>query len=105
MRRGRFRKIEAEAQGIVARRLFKGPVSTRPWVRKLSGEDREALWRLGKDHPESRTLGTLAMYWADGERSLLEVSGLVELEAGRTDLEFLVKYFRLLGKMGLVKLA
>jgi hypothetical protein len=45
------------------------------------------------------------MYWADGERSLLEVSGLVELEAGRTDLEFLVKYFRLLGKMGLVKLA
>ena len=105
VRRGRLRKIEVEAQGIVPRRLFKGPVSTRPWVRKLSGEDREALWRLGKDHPESRTLGTLAMYWADGERSLVEVSGLVELEAGRTDLEFLVKYFRLLGKMGLVKLA
>jgi hypothetical protein len=105
VRRGRLRKIEAEAQGIVPKRLFKGPVSTRPWVRKLSGEDREALWRLGKDHPESRTLGTLAVYWADGGRSLLEVSGLVELEAGRTDLEFLVKYFRLLGKMGLVELA
>jgi hypothetical protein len=105
VRQGRLRKIEAEAQDIVPRRLFKGPFSTRPWVRKLSGEDREALWRLGKDHPESRTLGTLAMYRADGERSLVEVSGLVELEAGRTDLEFLVKYFRLLGKMGLVELA
>ncbi len=45
------------------------------------------------------------MYWADGERSLVEVSGLVEHEAGRTDLEFLMKYFRLLGKMGLVELA
>ena len=105
VRRGRLRKVEAEAQGIVPRRLFKGPVSTRPWVRKLSREEKDAFWRLGKDHPESRILGTLAMYWADGERSLVEVSELVELEAGRTDLEFLVKYFKLLGKMGLIELA
>ncbi|KKK66073.1 hypothetical protein LCGC14_2967770, partial [marine sediment metagenome] len=58
VRRGRLRKIEAEAQGIIPKRLFNGPVSTRPWVRKLSGEDREALWRLGKEHSKSRTLGT-----------------------------------------------
>jgi len=103
-RRGRLKKIEAEAKEMVPKRLFRGPPSTRPWVRKLSVEDREALWRLGKDHPEGRSLGTLAMYWADGERSLLEVSGLVELEAGKTDLEFLVKQFKLLEKMGLVEL-
>jgi hypothetical protein len=102
VRRGRWRKLEVEASGMVVRRLFRGPVSVRSWVRGLSGEDREAWWRLGRDHRESRLLGTLALYWCDGVRSLLEVSGLVELEAGRTDLGYLVEYFRLLGRMGLV---
>ncbi len=72
-------------------------------MRRLFGEDREAWWRLGKAHPDSGILGTLAMYWTDGARSLLEVSRLVELEAGRTDLEYLVEYYRLLRAMGLVE--
>jgi hypothetical protein len=93
-----------EASGIVVRRLFRGPVSVRPWVRRLSEEDREAWWRLGRDHRESRLLGTLALYWCDGVRSLLEVSELVELEAGRTDLGYLVEHFRLLERMELVGL-
>jgi len=105
IRGGRLRKLEREAAGIVPRRVYRGPVSVRPWLRKLSREDRDAWWRLGKEHKESRTLGTLAMYWVDGERSLLEVSRLVELEAGRTDLKYLVGYFRLLRKMGLVEFA
>jgi len=102
-RKGRLRKLEKEAAGIVPCRLYRGPVSLRPWVRKLPPEDRDAYWRLGKEHEESRVLGTLALYWADGERSLLEVAGLVELEAGRGDLEYLVGYFGFLRKMGLVE--
>jgi len=105
VRRGRLKKLEREARDIVPRRLFRGPVSVRPWVRRLSREDRDAWWRLGKDHRESRLLGTLAIYWADGERSLLEISRLVDLEAGRTDLAYLVGYFRMLRKMGLVEFA
>lgn len=105
VRKGRLKKLERKASGIVPRRLFRGPVSVRPWVRKLSREDRDAWWRLGKEHREDQILGTLAMYWADGERSLLEVSRLVELEAGRTDLEYLVSYFGLLRRMGLVDFA
>jgi hypothetical protein len=101
--RRRLRKLEREAAGVVPRRLFRGPVSLRPWVRGLSREDREAWWALGRDHPESRHLGTLAMYWTDGVRSLLDVSGLVELEAGGTDLAYLVEYYRLLRAMGLVE--
>ena len=103
VRKKRLRKLEKEAAGIVPKRLFKGPVSTRAWVRKLSTEDRDALWRLGKDHVEGRSLGTLAMFWTDGGRSLLEISGLVELERGKTDLEYLVAYYGFLGKMGLVE--
>jgi aminopeptidase YwaD len=103
-RRRRANKLEREAADITPKRLFRGPVSTRPWLRRLSAEDREAYWRLGREHRDSDILGTLAMYWTDGRRSLLEVSRLVELEAGRTDLEYLVEYYRLLGAMGLVGL-
>ncbi len=103
-RKRRLSKLERDAEGMVPRRIYRGPVSVRPWLRRLSPGDREAFWRLGKEHEEAGVLGTLAMYWADGGRSLLEVSGLVELEAGRTDLEYLVGYFGLLGKMGLVEL-
>jgi len=102
-RKKRLRKLEKEAAGIVPRRLYRGPVSLRPWVRKLPPEERDALWKLGKEHRESRVLGTLAMYWADGERSLLEIAELVELETGRSDLEYLVRYFGFLRKMGLLE--
>ena len=103
VRRGRLRKLERRARGIVPHRLYRGPVSLRPWVGRLLREDREAWWRLGKEHRKSRVLGTLATFWADGERNLLEISELVELEAGRTDLEYIVGYFDLMRKMGLVE--
>jgi aminopeptidase YwaD len=105
IRKGRLMKLEKEAAGIVPHRVFKGPVSIRPWMRKLSSEDRESMWRLGKEHEEIGILGTLAMYWADGERSLLDISDLVELEAGRTDLKYIVSFFGFLRKMGLVEYA
>ena len=104
--RRRLRKLEREAAGIVPRRLFRGPVSTRPWARRLSGEDREGLWRFGRRFKDvNRVLGTLAVYWADGERSLLEISRLVELETGSTNLEYLVGHFGWLRRMGLVEYA
>jgi len=103
-RKKRRTKLETEAMAVVPRRLYRGPVSTRGWERRLSDGDREALWRLGKDHPKSRGVGTLALYWTDGERSLYEISELVRLERGETDLEYLVEWYRLLEAMGLVEL-
>jgi hypothetical protein len=79
-------------------------VSPREWVRVLNPEDREAFYQFGKSHISSRGLETLAEYWSDGERNLLEVARLVELESGRRDLEYLVGYFRHLEKMGLLVL-
>ncbi|KON31208.1 hypothetical protein AC482_01510 [miscellaneous Crenarchaeota group-15 archaeon DG-45] len=108
VRRRRLKRLEREAAGVIPRRLHRGPVSIgsythRPWVSGLPPEDRDALWKLGKEHRESGALGTPAQYWADGVRSLLEIADLVELETGRRDLEYLVGYFGLLRKMGLVE--
>ncbi len=102
-RKKRRTKLETESMAVVPRRLYRGPVSTRGWERKLSEKDREALWRLGKAHPKGRGVGTSALYWTDGERSLHEVSELVRLERGETDLEYLVEWIRLLEGMGLVE--
>ncbi|HUV34937.1 MAG TPA: DUF4910 domain-containing protein, partial [Candidatus Desulfaltia sp.] len=76
-RKKRRTKLETEAMGIVPRRLYRGPVSTRYWDRKLSHLERENLRKLEKDHPKGRGVGTLAMYWTDGVRSLHEISELV----------------------------
>jgi len=103
-RKKRLTKVEREACGIVPIRKYKGPVSTRQWIRKLSPEDREAFYRFGKEHKEASGMETLAVYWADGKRNLLEVARLVELESGRSDLPYLVGYFSYLDKMGLVSL-
>ena len=50
--------------------------------------------------PGARTLATLALYWIDGRRSLLDVAEQVEMEAGLRDVEFLVRYADLLAQGG-----
>jgi aminopeptidase-like protein len=101
-RRKRLTKLEKEAEALVPVRKYRGPVSTRQWVRVLSPEDREAFYQFGKAHKGAQGMETLAEYWSDGERNLLEVARLVELESGRCDLGYLVGYFRFLEKMGLL---
>ncbi|MCW4050888.1 MAG: M28 family metallopeptidase [Candidatus Bathyarchaeota archaeon] len=103
-RKPRKKKLEQQADGIVPVRLYRGPWSTRYWEGKLSLVERDALRKLGKDHPGGRSAATLAMYWTDGKRSLYEVSEKVRLERGSTDLEFLMEYYGFLEKMGLVRL-
>ncbi len=90
-------KDEPKGADLVPVRLYRGPLSTRPWMRSLSPEDQEALRQLNKKH--SITHGgpsTQALYWTDGSRSISEISKLVELETGSTNLPYLVEYYGLL---------
>jgi hypothetical protein len=97
-------KTESEAAGLVPARQVRGPIALRDDLRRLSPEDREAWRRLVDDRPsgQSHTLTALALYWADGQRSVLEIASLVELEAGVRDVELLLFYFRMLEKLGYV---
>jgi hypothetical protein len=70
----------------------------------MKEEDREGFRKLGKDYENCRTFGTLALYWTDGNRNLKEINELVELETGKSNLEYLMKYFRYLEKMNLIKI-
>lgn len=102
--KSRKKKIEKQAEAIVPKRKHRGPPSLRPWVRNLSPEDRYKWRTLKEEHEEDRIITTLANYWADGERNLLEISELVEYESGKKDIEYLMDYYKWLEKMGLVEL-
>jgi hypothetical protein len=103
-RRKRLTKLEKEASKIIPTRKYRGPVSTRHWMSKLSPADQESFYQFGRTYKEAAGIETLAVYWSNGERSLLEVSRLVELESGKCNLAYLIGYFRFLEKMGLVGL-
>ena len=93
---------EEEAAAMVVQRRYPGPLRTPPHERKLNSEDQEALWRLQKEHREFYRALTLALYWCDGKRTLLEVADLVEQECGQRDVKALKEHFQLLEKMELV---
>ena len=69
--------------------MYRGSISSRSWVKRLSAEDREGLRRLGLEHPAGRPVGSVALFLTDGVRGLAEISEFVDLERGSTDLELM----------------
>lgn len=98
-------QAEQEAAAIVPRRRYRGPLSVRSHLHKLTPEEREQLRQLARRGHQVgwSVVPTLAIYWADGKRTLLEIADRVEQEAGQRDVAMLLQYFRLLSKMGLVE--
>jgi aminopeptidase YwaD len=93
-----------QAAKLVPIRQVRGPIPLESHLGRLSDADREG-WRTCTKARKGRayhTLTALALYWADGNRSLLEIAGLLELETGEQDVELLLTYFGLLEKMGFV---
>jgi len=98
--------LEQEAADLVPVRRVRGPVPLSDHLWKLDPADRDvcqAMLAARKDM-SAHTTTTQALYWADGKRSALEISDLVELESGIRDVELVVGYFRLLAKLGFVAL-
>ena len=95
--------LEEEAQHVVPKRVYPGPVSIRPWLRRLSATERDEWYAFSKKYEKvGRVQVTLALYWTDGKRNLLEISELVELEAGSANLEYLNEYYEWLKKLELI---
>jgi aminopeptidase YwaD len=94
---------EREAAGLAPRRQVRGPVPLGMELSDLDAADQDAWRRLTEERKGvEHTLTTLALDWADGRRSVLDIVGLVEMEAGVRDVELLLAFFRLLEKAGRV---
>jgi len=96
---------EQEAAKVIPVRLVRGPIPLGQLLYRLDEESREQ-WRLllkSRKDGAFYTLSALALYWADGERSVLEIADLIELEAGKRDVELLLAYMRLVEQLGFIE--
>lgn len=94
---------DTAAQAIIPVRRQPGPIELASYMAALSPAERDAWYSLTRLHratPEA--ILVLALYWADGTRTLYDIARLVELETGVRDMEYLVRYMQLLQRFGLV---
>jgi aminopeptidase YwaD len=95
---------EEDARRVPVRR-YRGPVSLRPHLRRLPPEQREAARTMLRRHAAFTDLpADVALYWADGKRTLADILDLTELETQARDPEGLVAYFKLLERLELIEL-
>ncbi len=98
-------KREERAAQLVPQRVYRGPISLASYLLELSDDEREGWHRLTKEKRDLLfNLLPAALYWSDGKRNLLEIADLLELEFQKRDMELLVRYFELLGKLKLIEL-
>jgi len=96
---------ETRARHLIPCRVFRGPVNPGRLINRLSQEEQDAWHRLLKEHHKSpRVLPVVALFWADGQRTLSQIAELVELETGHRDTELLVRYFEFLAQVDLIEL-
>jgi hypothetical protein len=93
---------DVQAAQITPRRNYRGPGISIGSMAPLDEAEREAWQTFSSQRPAARTLPSLAEYWADGQRTALEIADLIEMETGIRDVALVVRYFELLGKLGLV---
>jgi hypothetical protein len=95
-----------ELARLVPLRRQPGPVSLRAHLYRLPPEERvEARANLRRHSGFMGLHADLALFWADGQRTLAEILDLVELESGAREGAALAAYMRLLERLELVELS
>jgi len=97
--------LSDEVSQLVPVRRYRGPISLRPHLRRLPAAERAAVQATLRRHGEFMDLpADVALYWADGRRTLAEILDLTELETHVRDAAGLAAYFKLLARLGLIEL-
>lgn len=105
---GRLRRQRPRGEtytGIVVKRLTPGPVDSRALSMRLTSARKKQRQRWVRREKRAALMETLALYWANGRRSLREISHLVAAEIGTSNPDFLKFYFETLEEAGIVKLS
>lgn len=89
-------RVEADGADLVPVRQLPGPIPLSALPEPYAGQ-----WRaMSRDKREADTLATLALYWADGRRTLDEIATCVALETGHAEPDLIRQYFELLAEAG-----
>ncbi len=88
---------------VTVKRLLPGTVDMRSLMGRLTSARRAQYQRWTRKEKQASIMQVLALYWANGRRSLREISNLVAAELGSTNPDFLKFYFDVLEEAGLVQ--
>lgn len=95
--------LPADVAAQVPQRRFRGPISLRSYLPGMEPDQRTAARETLRKHSSFMGMSAdLALYWADGKRTLGEIARLLELEAGVVDPDGLAAYFELLANLDLL---
>ncbi|MCK4259434.1 MAG: DUF4910 domain-containing protein [Halanaerobiales bacterium] len=93
--------VEKELAQIIPKRKYWG-FSTLSQKRHLIGEEHlPYIWKLIEE--DSNYISVLAQYFADGQRNLLEIVELIEIETRERKSKFIRDFFRYLQEMGSIE--
>lgn len=97
--------LAPEQVALTPRRLYRGPLSLQPHLGRLPAAERAAAEEALRASPGFDGLvADLALFWADGRRTLGQIVDLVELETDVRAPESVAAYFALLARLGLAAL-
>lgn len=102
-RRQRRRNLTPYAN-LIVRRLLPGPADARAALEEVSRTWKARYRRWTKKENKAYIMQMLALYWADGRRSIAQISRLIAAETGYTNPDFLRFYFDLLEHAGVVEI-
>lgn len=88
----------------IPKRIYRGPISTRRILLDLPFEERKKYEKKEDECKDSRVISTLAVYWCDGKRTLSDINRLINMEIGKTSLDYLKWHFEFLEKYNLIEL-
>jgi Peptidase family M28 len=99
------RHLPAETySNLWVKRLLPGPTDLRALMSRLTSTKRAQYRRWMRKEKQAHMMEPLALYWANGRRSLREISNLVAAELGSTNPDYLRFYFEMLDEVGIVEI-
>ena len=88
----------------IPRRLYRGPISMRKTLLELPYKEKRDYEKAIDKYKEFKFVGDVALFWADGKRTVTQIDELTRYEMGTSSLEFLMWYFGFLHTHGLILL-
>ncbi len=93
-----------EHSNTIVRRLLPGALPAQTLIHRVGRRRRAQYYRWQKVEPLADLMEILALYRADGERSVTEISRLVAAEIGQSNPDFIRFCFELLAELGLAEI-
>jgi len=89
-------------KGIIPKRKFIGPISLSKTLLEMPLNEKKKFTQKMEKYKDFKGTLELAVFWADGNRNIYEISKNVKNEIGKVNTDFLIWYFEFLEKHDLI---